>query len=425
MQHERYYIDLVERFIAHGEASQGGTPDATDSATREDPLTACLFDLMRDPVLRLQVTGSPVCAAVFRDLTLKFVREQLAEERFIMLRRQGRARTPEEREKAIGESRGRLDDRLAFSLRTIPPYLAQHGITDDEFHQCWCMMEGIWNERTFERIRRVVRLQRQYPQIDEVSRLMGRKADDDGKDRLQAASGTAYAMEHAAHSDIEGVGTGNDLGALLPMEMALCTDDRLSDLFAYKYLTRKLQTFRFKSEVLGPTRRLEPRPAKRKGPMVVCLDTSGSMSGAPQQLSHSLLIRLLSLAESEQRPLFLIAFAVAAHPIDVLHERARLMDFFGHPFTGDTNATQMMHALFSLLGASSAYINADVQNVSPAYINADVLWISDFKIPPVSLSLRRQFSRQRTRGTRFYSLQIGGRDDEEVWRPLFDRVVRI
>ena len=83
-------------------------------------------------------------------------------------------------------------------------------------------------------------------------------------------------MEHSSKSDILGITVGNDLNALLPTELAHCADDELEDLFVYKYVTRKLQTFRYKSEIMQPARRLEIKPATQKGPMIVCLDTSGN-----------------------------------------------------------------------------------------------------------------------------------------------------
>ena len=58
----------------------------------------------------------------------------------------------------------------------------------------------------------------------------------------------------------------------LPIELAHSADSELEDLFVYKYLTRTLQTFRYKSEIMQPARRIETKPARPKGPMIVCLE---------------------------------------------------------------------------------------------------------------------------------------------------------
>lgn len=61
--------------------------------------------------------------------------------------------------------------------------------------------------------------------------------------------------------------------------------------------------------------------------MIVCLDTSGSMTGIPERVAHSTLIRLLEIADRQKRDCFLIAFSVSIQPIDVRKERANLLSF--------------------------------------------------------------------------------------------------
>ena len=187
-------------------------------------------------------------------------------------------------------------------------------------------------------------------------------------------------------------------------------DSELEDLFVYKYLTRKLQTFRYKSEIMQPARRIETKPARPKGPMIVCLDTSGSMAGKPEKIAHSLLIKLLEIADRQRRNCFLIAFSVSIHPIDVRKERVRLLEFFSKTACGDTDATRMLEATFRLLKEGKEYINADV------------LWVSDFKIPHSSPAFMEEIRRCREAGTHFYGLQIGITDNE--WAPFFDRIYR-
>lgn len=236
-------------------------------------------------------------------------------------------------------------------------------------------------------------------------------ADDEGSDRISVSQGSVYKLDHSSRCDIQGISVGNDLNALLPMELAHCADDDLEDLFVYKYLTRKLQTFRYKSEIMQPARRIETKPAKQKGPMIVCLDTSGSMVGKPERIAYSVLIKLLEIADRQQRNCFLIAFSVSIHPIDIRRERARLLEFFSKTACGDTDATRMLEAMFRLLQSRKEYMNADV------------LWVSDFKIPQSQSSLTRKMQEYREAGTRFYGLQIGIVENE--WLPFFNHIYKI
>lgn len=317
----------------------------------------------------------------------------------------------EQKEKEIELRKEDFERRLHANLKNIPEYIRQHQVEKDEFFQAWGLMSGMWNTIDFERIRKIVRIQKEYPEIVKVANKMGRIADDEGKEHLHVSQGDVYKLEHSSKSDILGVTMGNDLNALLPTELAHCADDDLEDLFVYKYLTHKLQTFRYKSEIMQPARRLEVKPAALKGPMIVCLDTSGSMVGKPEKIAHSLLAKILEIADRQRRDCFLIAFSVSIHPIDVRKERARLLDFFSTTSCGDTDATRMLQATFRLLQSKKEYMNADV------------LWISDFKIPLSAMELTDKIQEYQKANTHFYGLQLGIAENE--WAPLFDRIYRI
>ena len=280
-------------------------------------------------------------------------------------------------------------------LEVIPPYLDKQEATVEEFEQCWALMGTIWNVVEFDRIRPVVRLQEQYPVLLDVACRVGRIADDQGPERVPVGVGSAFNVEHGAPSDIEGVTMGNDIASLLPMEMAIMSDDRLSNLFAYRFATRRLQTFRYKSNMMKQARRVEVRKARQKGPMIVCLDTSGSMQGQPEKIASSLIIKLLQVALRQDRDLLLIAFSTGVKLFDVRKNRTRFFDFLRKECGGDTDGTQMLHAVMHTIAEN------------PAYGSADVLLISDFKFDVPSISVMRQVQQLRDEGTRFYGLQIG------------------
>ena len=147
------------------------------------------------------------------------------------------------------------------------------GIPESRAVQAWELMSGGWTETEFERRLNQMKIQDRYPEIKEIVAKMGRVADANGKDRLTIASGVDMKMEHSAGSDIEGITVGDDLNSLLPLELAQYSDEDMEGLFIYKYRTRRLQTFRYKSEMAKPSRKLGFTHASRKGPMIVCLDT--------------------------------------------------------------------------------------------------------------------------------------------------------
>jgi len=298
------------------------------------------------------------------------------------------------------------------NLQNIPEYLSKNKVETEEFNQCWGVMGGVWNSWEFQRARSIVALQKEYPEIITAANAMGRIADEDGSEKIKVSQGDTMPLQHSAHSDIDGVIVGNDLNSLMPSELASCIDEDMNSLFVFKYLTRNLQSFRSRSNMLNPSRSLNLRNAKQKGPMLVCLDTSGSMTGQKEQIAHSMLIKLLDIADKQKRILLLITFSVSAKVIDVKKERAKLLDFMREVATGDTDASQM-------LSKSCDYLESN-----PEYMNADLILISDFQIPMVSSDLQARILRLKDEGTRLYGMQIG-RGDNFEWPYFFDNIWHI
>ena len=91
----------------------------------------------------------------------------------------------EEKEKEIAFRKDALERRLRSNLKDIPEYIRQNRVDKDEFFQTWGMMSGLWNTVDFERIRKIVRIQRSCPEIVKVARKMGRMADDEGREQIR------------------------------------------------------------------------------------------------------------------------------------------------------------------------------------------------------------------------------------------------
>lgn len=310
---------------------------------------------------------------------------------------------------------------------TLMEKLKTEGVQEEQALQAWEMIEGQWNENEFEKKLNIVNIQNKYPEIGEVAKKMGRLPDEDGKERLLIQSGTRYKLTHATGSDIEGITIGNDLHALMPLELAQYTDAATEKLFLKKFMTRKLQIFRYKSEISKPSHRLHPERASQRGPMIVCIDSSDSMNGVPRKIETSLLSKLEQTAETLNRDCFLIDFSVGIRPIELRSRRKqRAMERIGmraednenfakglFPFIGGgTDAQKMLNLTFALL-----------DNQGDQYMNADVLWITDFLIPRTTEDLMRKFKDYQKRGTRFYGFKIGS--GNSVWEQYFDKVYEI
>lgn len=320
-------------------------------------------------------------------------------------------RLTDETRRFVDERREAHDRLLRTNLTAAPRYADTHAVSAERFMQSWALLGGRWNALEFERLDAVVRQGARFPEMERIVRLMGRTAAPEGHRRIATERGAADALPHASGTDITGVGTGRSLSALLPSEWAQLMDRETEDIFFHKYVGERLQTFEHASRSLHAARSLRTRAARPVGPMVVCVDRSGSMQGAPQRLSLALAMRLAEFCYAHRRDCLLIAFAVDARPVDVLSDRTALLDFFRLRAEGDTDPRRMIALLLSSLSDD------------PRFVGADVLWVTDFRIPLAPSEQLTEMERLRREGTRFYGLQIGVAENR--WTPHFDEILQI
>lgn len=333
-----------------------------------------------------------------------------------------------EEQEFIERNSSHLGTKLNKLLDDARSYLERNHVDEEKAVQAWKQMDGHWSTTEFERHMRLVNIQDAHPQIKQVVALMGRQPSQNGRDKLAISYEKGLKMDHSSGSDIDGITVGKDLHALLPSEMAMYMDDELEDVFMYNYTRQRLQTFRYRSNMVKPVRKLSGQTAVRRGPMIVCVDTSASMMGVPQRIIKSSLSLIEDLAERLNRNCYLIDFSVSVRAIDLrLRMRYRGYEKIGYrpndgkfeqgemPFIGGgTDAQAMMDLMFRLL------------NKDANYINADVLWISDFLIPRPPRSYLERMKECRKTGTKFYAMEILPEGSNETpWKKLFDMMFRV
>lgn len=156
------------------------------------------------------------------------------------------------------------------------------------------------------------------PVLQEILRLMGREQkSDDTRDYDSTVIKYIPLLLSRVPSceEIEDVCAGHNLAQLLPAEIALLSDPRTELLFYHKYAADQLLSFSNrppfqKQEKTETETRLRPRLAE--GPIIVCVDTSGSMQGKPERIAKALLLQCLLTAKRKKRKCYLITYSVRA-----------------------------------------------------------------------------------------------------------------
>lgn len=95
---------------------------------------------------------------------------------------------------------------------------------------------------------------------------------------------------HKVPEFIEEIEMGNDINRVLPDELAYLGKEELKPIFLKKYSERQLLQYKMKGH-----------EKQGKGSMVVCVDTSGSMSGLKETWAKSVALALYNVARRQKR----------------------------------------------------------------------------------------------------------------------------
>ena len=201
----------------------------------------------------------------------------------------------------------------------------------------------------------------QNPQIRELVRKMGRQhVSEDFKRQTR--------IPQASQSEVHGTHRSNDVMRLLPSELVNLEDDTLETLFYARLLEHNLLTYQLSGSTMTTGETTETR-SRRTGPVVACLDTSGSMQGEPLLKAKALLLAVASILKQEDRSLHVILFGASGQlrtfAMDARNDAAGLLAFLRQGFNGGTDfETPLQHALHLV-------------ESNPGYLKADVLMVSD------------------------------------------------
>ena len=255
-----------------------------------------------------------------------------------------------------------------------------------------------------------------YPALKEILTLMGREKEENKEERDETITKFLPFLLSNNHSmeDIDGIRNGNELRAILPSELSYLSDADTESLFYHRYATKQLQLFSSKPPVLKREKteiQKKMQPRLIEGPIIVSIDTSGSMSGRPEEISKSLLMQILQLAKKKKRKCFLIMYSVRSKTLEISQYQhwAKVKDFMKKGFTGGTDGEMMFNDALKALDGQT-------------YSMADVLVISDFCFPYPTSSIEKKIKEAQQKGTKFYGIRIG---NEKGYDKLFDKIWKI
>jgi len=241
--------------------------------------------------------------------------------------------------------------------------------------------------------------------VQELLNLLGRLRQTEKSSKKELIKSISYIKEQVVDIDskeeIVGITLGKDLAHALPQELALLSDDDTSLLFDMKYVEGRIMSFDMQGmseniKEVQEEKLVEISEDEKKGPIIICVDTSGSMQGSPETIAKAITLYMATKAIEEKRACYLINFSTGIESMDLSGGMGiqKVIKFLKKSFNGGTDATPALSHAVDMLQKEE-------------YKKADVLMISDFVMGSLSQGVIEKILKAKENKNSFYSLAIG------------------
>lgn len=236
------------------------------------------------------------------------------------------------------------------------------------------------------------------PELFELAKMIGRMQRDIRYTRTNRVVG--------GREEIIDVKVGDDLPLLLPIEKVKLRHPALKRDFMRRFHEKNLAQY----ETQG-------NESAGRGPIIICLDGSGSMGGMPNMWARAVALSFITIAKKEKRDAAAVEFSsrgqvkrwnfMAREPVDPMN----VLDFASHMFNGGTDITQGIESSKELVDEVQAFKSADIVVITDGYDGHG----------PEDYALRDNL---RNRGVRLHGVAVGmNAEDNDYLQTMCDTTV--
>lgn len=331
------------------------------------------------------------------------------------------ARLGQERESALERRRLAIRRVLRASFREVEQEVAHFVLRAQENNRkfrdffgisagLWDLENGEWHSINWKVFETAEAFVKRFPEIRDLANRIGRATAGraahpapvpEPKPEPEKRGGSVETVvEILGRSGIEGYTQGRSLDVLPPVELALLADGEAETLFLKQYAEGSLTNLDYVKSVEHPTladERVEPVAPPERGPVILCIDTSGSMTGIAEEAARALVVPVVKTCIAEGRGVYLIAFSTEIKTLDLSRPEsalAELAGFLDMSFRGGTDLRPALAESLSLLSQS-------------AWREADLLIVSDFRVPKIMIKRSKLIDAiRREKSARIHALSI-------------------
>ena len=188
-------------------------------------------------------------------------------------------------------------------------------------------------------------------------------------------------------SEVHDIKQGDDLARVLPTELAMAHVEEFYMLFMKKLACSELLEYE-----------LIDREFTERGPIIICIDNSGSMSGDPEIWSKAIAVGMLELAFKDKRELIVNHFG---------SEIDDIKKFVFKP--GENNTMKLIDMASFFLGGGTDFIkplNESRNDINERLPDADIVFITDGICDVNDARLKKFMEWKKENKVRIYSFLV-------------------
>ena len=285
------------------------------------------------------------------------------------------------------------------------------------FGRLWDLSTGCFNDYGFEILKDFADLLENDEALRELADLIGRQENEkeryeiELRDKIEIK--TEYHPKNAYRGQISGLRLSGEITSALPSELALFQNSATKVYFSQKFAEKKLLSYAYINQEKSYREELKKEETKKavkdteqKGPVIICVDTSGSMSGTPERIAKTITFALAKKCLDEDRKCYLISFSS-----DI--EVKNLSDFSGS--NGIEELVKFLRMSFHGGTAIEPAVEKTLELMqTKEWKNADMLVVSDMVMDNLTEKHVAAIEAQREKKSKFYSLVVGSSGNQKV-----------
>ena len=288
----------------------------------------------------------------------------------------------------------------------------------------WDALRGLLRSTEWREVLRIRALIERLPELARILRALGRARPTDelleSSQALQAVVEQAEVQRSVARrvrvpdlpGETRGVQRSGRIARMLPAEAMLLGHPRLRLVWHARRAERTLLAYEDDDHlqedclrpapVLRPIQRPAPERRLERGPMLVCVDTSGSMQGGAEAVAKAVVLEAVRCAHAQRRACRVYAFGGLDEVVEMelgvdAEGVGRLARFLGQGFGGGTDICGPLERAIARLDEAGWEL-------------ADLLIASDGEFGATPALAARVGAARRERGLRVQGILIGDRE---------------